>query len=159
MTATTELRLSGASPEKIDALQRLYDSHGLLTKPMVVEAARPAQSPLHDEFDWDDSEAAERWRLEQAGQLFRRIKVVITQPEPKSATVNVDTSSHRAWVNIPSRHGYVPLTVAVVDHRQEVIDDAVRYLRQAQAKLAFLNDEEMMSVVRDLDEIKRRLGA
>lgn len=42
----------------------------------VVEAAAPAESPIHTYFTWDDSEAATQYRLEQARRLMRAIMVV-----------------------------------------------------------------------------------
>lgn len=44
---------------------------GALTPAEVVEAARSEASPLHSAFEWDDGEAAERWRQHQARQLIR----------------------------------------------------------------------------------------
>lgn len=37
----------------------------------VVEAARDEDSPLHGYFTWDDSEAANQYRLEEARRLLR----------------------------------------------------------------------------------------
>jgi len=52
-------------------LQRLTLANGgLLTPAAVVTAARDLESPLHESFEWDDSEAAERYRLWQARQLI-----------------------------------------------------------------------------------------
>lgn len=50
---------------------------GRLTPGDVVEAARPAESPLHDQFEWDDTAAAERYRLEQARALIRSVRVLV----------------------------------------------------------------------------------
>ena len=44
----------------------------------VVDVARDPKHPLHPRFEWDDSIAAEKWRLEQAGQLLR----VTFRPDP-----------------------------------------------------------------------------
>jgi hypothetical protein len=53
-------------------LQRVAAEHGGELKAAdVVDAARPETSPLHDSFEWDDSEAAEQYRLWQARQLIR----------------------------------------------------------------------------------------
>jgi hypothetical protein len=52
-------------------LRRIAAEHdGLLNPSDVVQAARPKASPLHGKFEWDDSEAAERYRLWQARQLI-----------------------------------------------------------------------------------------
>ena len=47
-------------------------------KPMdVVEEARDVNNPLHDYFEWDNSKAGERYRVEQARYLIRHITVEI----------------------------------------------------------------------------------
>ena len=54
-----------------EQLQAIRDEHGTLTPALVVDVARDPEHPLHPRFEWDDSTAAERWRIEQAGQLLR----------------------------------------------------------------------------------------
>lgn len=63
----------------ISDLQAIRDEHGTLTPALVVDLARDPDHPLHSRFEWDDSVAAEKWRLEQAGQLLR----VTFRPDPK----------------------------------------------------------------------------
>lgn len=62
-----------------DHLQAIRDERGALTPALVVDAARDPEHPLHSRFEWDDTIAAEKWRLEQAGQLLRIVKL---PPEP-----------------------------------------------------------------------------
>lgn len=50
---------------------------GTLTAGEVLKAARPDDSPIHDCFIWDDSRAAEKYRLEQARYLLRSIEVLV----------------------------------------------------------------------------------
>lgn len=52
-------------------LQAIRDEHGTLTPALVVDVARDPEHALHSRFEWDDSIAAEKWRIEQAGQLLR----------------------------------------------------------------------------------------
>ena len=49
-----------------------------LTPRGVVAAARPARSPLHPEFTWDDRKCGELWRDEEARNLIRSYEVVVT---------------------------------------------------------------------------------
>jgi hypothetical protein len=42
----------------------------------VVDDARPEGTPLHPCFEWDDAEAADKWRLEQARCVIRSIEPV-----------------------------------------------------------------------------------
>lgn len=45
---------------------------------LIVREAAKENSPIHDYFEWDDSEAAVKYRLEQAGCLMRECKTVFT---------------------------------------------------------------------------------
>ena len=52
---------------------------GILRPENVVETARPPKSSLHGFFTWDNSEAAEKWRLEEARTLIRTVTIVNVQ--------------------------------------------------------------------------------
>lgn len=61
----------------------------------VVEAARPEDSPIHAQFEWDDSAAAEQFRIAQARRLVRSIEVVtvagpVTERIPAFERVVID---------------------------------------------------------------------
>lgn len=65
---------------QLEALKQIARRNGGLISPgEVVEAARPASSPLHNAFCWDDTEAANRYRLLQAQKLIRSFKVEIEE--------------------------------------------------------------------------------
>lgn len=59
--------------------QFLHDNLGLgeriVSTDDVLAAAEPEDSPLHDAFTWDDSEAAHEYRLQQARQLVSHIVI------------------------------------------------------------------------------------
>ena len=59
---------------------------GLNPRTLLTEAANPL-SCLHKYFEWDDTEAALKWREAQAYDLIRRIKVEIITPENRTLTV------------------------------------------------------------------------
>jgi hypothetical protein len=58
-------------------LNALADA-GNLTPESVLAAAQSANNPMHDWFDWSDTEAAEKWRLQQARLLIKTVYVRIT---------------------------------------------------------------------------------
>lgn len=63
---------------QLDALKAIAARDGGLLRPAaVVEAARPEDSPLHGAFCWDDTEAARRYRLDQAQRLIRSFRVTV----------------------------------------------------------------------------------
>lgn len=61
----------------VSELERVREAAEGRPKPRdVVAAARPAMSPLHRFFLWDDTEAAERYRERQARDLLLNIVVM-----------------------------------------------------------------------------------
>lgn len=87
-------------------LQEIYEEHGRLTAGIVLEEARDPGHPLHTRFEWDDTVAAERYRLDQAGELIRRVKIVY-----KAATRRAGPKSIRAYhsVNDPGGRSFQPV--------------------------------------------------
>lgn len=58
-----------------DVMVSIHQQHKRLTAELVVEAATPADHPLHNRFEWDDSVAGHKYRLHQATELIRSIEV------------------------------------------------------------------------------------
>lgn len=63
--------------ERLDALRK--KKTGLTPAAVVADAKRP-DSALHPFFEWDDSKAATKYRLEQAGHLIRCVTVTMDEP-------------------------------------------------------------------------------
>lgn len=76
----------------LELLRKQYK--GELTPQDVVKDARNNNSPLHPFFEWNDSAAAEQFRLSQARGLIRSV-VAIYKEEDKPAR------RMRAFVHIP----------------------------------------------------------
>lgn len=57
-------------------LGRLEESEGHVTAQSVIKAAEPKSSPIHKAFEWDDSIAAEQYRIEQARSLIKSIEII-----------------------------------------------------------------------------------
>lgn len=54
---------------------------GVLKAEDVVAFARDPLSALHACFDWEDSEAAEKWRLSQARAVIRLHVVILSEEQ------------------------------------------------------------------------------
>lgn len=79
-----EVAITGVAPEVAEAIREVYDRTGGrdFAAGILLVAEHP-DSPLHPMFDWDDTEAARKWRLTQAEGLVRRVKVSIVTSEDK----------------------------------------------------------------------------
>lgn len=86
-----------------DALSKIHAEHGALTPRLVVEAASAPSHPLHDRFEWDDAVAGHKYRLVQAQQLIRSVRV--TEISGDAGVTRV-----RAFLSVPTENGpsYVP---------------------------------------------------
>ena len=54
----------------------IANRRGTVSPELVVDASRPADAPLHEHFEWDDSAAAEAHRETQARLLIRSLVTV-----------------------------------------------------------------------------------
>ena len=108
---------------------------GSITPEIVLREAKKSKSPLHSHFNWDDGDAANRWRLSQASELIRRVKVTMIVSPEKSIRV-------RAFMNVtpkcedvdgdcdetPSAGVYVTIENAMDNHREEILARAMSEL-------------------------------
>lgn len=128
------MMMVGVPQEVGDRLLMLYKVHNRLVPEMVVKDATDPHSPLHHFFDWDESEAAQKWRVHQARLLISRVKVeVITDDQPP-----VRVRGFIATEDVSGEHGggYVS------------IDDIEKQSRDAAAVLA--------SIQRDINRLRRK---
>jgi len=122
---------------------------GVLTPSVVVKAAKPKKSPLHDCFEWDDSKAAQQYREDQARYVLRHIAVVYDI----DSTGNQKTV--RAFVNIMDDENRVYQNILVamqnVDMRQQILNRALRELGQFRERYHEL--EELAQVHAAIDAV------
>lgn len=130
-------------------LDRLAAMNGGAVNPAIVlDAARSPDSPLHEMFEWDDTEAAERWRLHQARTIIVNLRIVLdtAEDEPRRLTVRAypaltagqanDYRSIAAVVRDPARYAQL---VALGKRR-------LREFREMFASIA-----EFAEVIRSID--------
>jgi hypothetical protein len=96
-----------------ELMEKLERSKNGLSPSSLLEASRKDGTLLHEYFDWDDTSAAEKWRLSQAQGLILNVRVVIKEtdsdheikergfvatPDRKSAYVSLQTAfSNEEW--------------------------------------------------------------
>lgn len=126
------------------------ENGGLLLPETVVREARTKSSPLHSRFEWDDGEAADRYRIWQARQLIR---VVVEQIAGVAAPTEVFVSLS------PDRHrgnGYRVVTDIMSDEnmRGVMLQDALDELEVF--KLKYRRLRELAVVFSAIRKVKRR---
>lgn len=91
-----------------DVMEGLSQNGGL-TAESLVDASRPEDAPLHNEFEWNNDKAAELYRQDQARTMIQSI-VVINEASPAQETT-------RAFVHIQQGESkqYEPIQVVIRD--------------------------------------------
>jgi len=115
------------------------ENGGFITPEKILEYAKNPKSALHDSFCWDDTEAAEKYRLLQASMLIRRITVTIADKQAEEATV-VKVREYVSLTHDRGINGY--------RHIQEVLTDA-------DLKNAYIDDlqSELMAISKKLKTV------
>ena len=128
------LRGGLTAPVAARELERIAAANGGRLMPAdVVKAARPKRSVLHPCFEWDDSEAAEKFREWQARHIIRDVRLVIQYEDERIITpvfVSVrkddEERSYQRSVDVLSDE----------DMTERVLEDAKRRLRAIRSDIA-----------------------
>ena len=140
----------GADPQMIgETLDAIRVARGGALKPEhVVEAARPADQPLHRHFEWDDAVAAEAFRIDQARSMVRLVRVLADDGETRPALVSLRAGDGVAYRDIDD-------VLRSSDLRSRLLESAERDLASWQARYRELHDlVELAEPIRR--EISRR---
>jgi len=128
-------------------------NNGLLIPRIVIEEARPVDSPLHNAFEWDDTKAAARYRILQAQELIRSIKITECDKEPVKVTMFVNLSSDRT--DSSENNGYRSILDIkdCPDLMDVAVNDALQALEGVRRKFDFLRS--LQKVWDAIDECKQ----
>lgn len=141
-------------------VQVLADKNGgQVTAADILADATKKKSPLHDFFDWDDTTAANQFRLSQARKMVQAIEIVY---EDASGNRRNSRAFHSIPVSGPSRghrpeNAYIPVSRMMEDEeiRAEVIDQYRRRISALRRELRKI--EGMDEVCRVLEEAETAL--
>lgn len=142
---------------------------GLLDPAKVVDYARNPDTALHSRFEWNDSKAAEDYRLWQARQIIRLELVVIRQDSsmgPARVVVNLNEREEqdvtvRAFVSLgqdrfseesePKGYRSIHDVLADEELRELLLQEARRDMKVFQKKYKTLN--ELAKVFSAMEEV------
>lgn len=99
-------------------LESIREQYGQLKPKCVVDEARDPAHPLHSRFEWDDAVAGEAYRLHQARELIRSVKVTYKEADESGPAELV-----RAYVSLSndSDHVYEPVELVAGDPFKRVL--------------------------------------
>jgi len=141
-------------PEVFSALEAVRGANpdGLLVPEEVVLAAREPESPLHDEFEWDDGVASHKYRLWEARKLIAR--VMIERPDRAGMPAYVSVSIDRI-----DRGGYRRTDLVMSDEglREAMLKTAMQELRAFRAR--YSRFVELSKIFVAIAEVEDQVGA
>lgn len=137
-----------------EVMEMIEKRDGELTKEAFLEESRPEDSPTHGLFEWDNTVAAEKFRLEQARFCIQDIVVtVIRQDQPKKIHAFVNTTIGRS-----NKASYSNIQVAMEqpDKRKAVLQNALDELRTFEQK--YSDYQELAGVFDEIHKAERIFG-
>lgn len=118
-------RISADAQKVADEILAIGNS---ATTAQILDKARDEQTELHKCFDWNDAEAAEKWRLQQARHIVCNLVI-----KEKSDTPRPEV---RVFFKTDADSGYKP-TVLIMQDKDEyrkLLDRALAELNSFKAK-------------------------
>ena len=86
-----------------EEIEKIEAAKGAVTRQSVLEAALDENNVLHSLFEWDDTKAAEQYRLKQASTLLSNLHIVTEKGKTVRAVVNIrinQPSTEGTFINI-----------------------------------------------------------
>lgn len=162
-------RIKADPTRAYQAMRALYARHGAIKPEHVLEAAGSADSVLHDEFEWDDGEAAREYRLQQARHLLRSAVVVYRRPDrsltqPVRAFVKLVPSIDDPALDEVSDDAVQPHVYLPIRRVMEEPDLRARQVRQAYRELVswrqrYRDVGDFAALFEQIDRLAERFAA
>ena len=163
------------NPEVVGkVLTKIEERDGEITAKSFLEESRSETSETHDMFEWNDSIAAEKYRLRQAGNIIGLITYEIVSSEEKvtqvelvkgepgqgmqvrsySGFVNV-SSAGRGRVNSPASFISTDIALSNADTRKQVLKNALGEIDMYTNK--YRQYEELSKIFIAIDETRKEI--
>lgn len=143
-------------------VQEITAEAGHVTPDMILEEAKPVDSPFHDWFEWDDTKAALAHRRNQARRLIGMVQVYIrTQTRTVSSVAYVRDPKAKAnvqsYVSTESLKSDRELAVAALSYEMKRVRSMIERTRKVAAALGL--EEEVESLLQTIVRIQDAVGA
>ena len=127
------------------------ESNGGLTAKRLVEASKPKSAPLHNEFEWNNTKAAELYREQQGRNIINSIEIVVEEKPAVRAFFNINVNESRSYEHIDT-------IVQDEDKTQALLDMALAELEAFRNKYDSIR-EYIGVVMDDIDNVIERKGS
>jgi len=150
-------------------LTEIEERDGEVTSRTFLEYSRPEDSETHDMFEWDDSIAAEKYRLVQSGKIINQLQVELVRvgdSAPRQLNIEVERQEPaqrvNAFVNVAPRG--TRMTASFNNFVSAMSDEekSIQVLKNALADLKALEEkyrmyEELADVFAAIHEFEDKL--
>jgi len=126
-----------------EELERIRDKYGKIETEVVIDEARSEDSPIHKHFVWDDKQASQLYRKDQARHLINAVRVV---------SENGDVSPVPVFVNVREESGNYYQNVNVVVQTPDLWKQV---LNEVTTKL--MSYEDRLSALMSMEQDKQRV--
>lgn len=122
---------------------------GGLTAERLVEVSRPEDAPLHKEFEWDDTKAAELYRHSQGRTLIRHLVTVETDE-------NGEEYQERVIFHVQSENTY--MTKEAIVRNQDALESLKQqaFREMVSFKTKYRRINELQPVFEAMDEVSSK---
>lgn len=138
-----------ADAQQAGVLCSRLEAEGRLTAKALLDECRDEDSPLHNEFEWNDGIAAEKYRENQARHIINCLVTVHESASPTRSFFNVEykTAEYRSVTAIMQN----------ADGRDQLLSLALRELDAFKRKFNSLS--ELAAVFAAIEEIQEKRSA
>ena len=112
----------------------IYNRDGEVKASVLVDEARPEESPAHPAFEWRDEVAAEEYRLYQARHLIKRVTIICDE---KTVPL-VHVSSLKRGESREGTYKPVDIVVETPNEFEIALSDAMQRLSSARRAVEVL---------------------
>lgn len=129
-----------------NAITDLYEQHGYVKPSDLIRMAEPEDSLIHSAFEWDNKKAGDEYRLIQARQYIRKIKIKFGERQESLVHIPVK-------INHTTREGeYKPVSVVV-----QSLDEYERALKEMLRRLTAIENsiDELKEAIKDKNDTKK----
>ena len=146
-------------------LTEIEERDGSVTSKSFLEYSRPEDSETHDMFEWDDTIAAEKYRLAQSGRIINQLQIEVVysgDSSPRDVEVEVNRTERfkrvSAFVNVAPKtvKGSAVFTNTLSalrdkEKRVQVLKNALAELESFKARYESLEElSGVMDAIKDL---------